>query len=62
MNRVVCTDLLFLLSWQEVLGQESSPAQDGSELNALKEGVKMLSYEKAALQEKLKKLSKAKKG
>jgi predicted nuclease with TOPRIM domain len=53
---------LFLLSWQEVLGYEGSPAQDGSELNALKVRVKMLSSEKAALQEKLKKLSKAKKG
>ena len=62
MNRAVCTDPLFLLSWQEVLGQEGSPAQDGSELNALKERVETLSSEKAALQEKLKKLSKAKKG
>ena len=62
MNRVVCTDLLFLLSWQEVLGQEGSQAQDDSELNALRERVKTLSSEKAALQEKLKKLSKAKKG
>ena len=41
-DRVVCTDPLFLLSWQEVLGQEGSPAQDGSELNALKERVKTL--------------------
>ena len=61
MNRVVCTDPLFLLSWQEVLGQEGSPAQEDTELNALKEWVKTLSSEKAALQEKLKKLSKAKK-
>ena len=45
-----------------MLGQEGSPAQDDSELDALKERVKMLSSEKAALQEKLKKLSKAKKG
>jgi len=58
MNRVVCTDPLFLLSWQEVLGQEGSPAQDGSELKALRERVKTLSSEKASLQEKL---SKAKK-
>ena len=43
-------------------GQEGSPAQDDTELNALKERVKLLSSEKAALQEKLKKLSKAKKG
>ena len=52
----------FVLFWQEVLGQEGSPAQDDTELNALKERVKTLSSEKAALQEKLKKLSKAKKG
>jgi predicted nuclease with TOPRIM domain len=45
-----------------VLGQEGSQAPDGSELNALRERVKMLSSEKAALQEKIKKLSKAKKG
>ena len=59
---MVCTDPLFFTFWQEVLGQEGSQAQDNSELNALKERVKMLSSEKAALQEKLKKLSKAKKG
>ena len=52
----------FVLFGQEVLGQEGSPTQDDTELNALKERVKMLSSEKAALQEKLKKLSKAKKG
>jgi len=52
---------LFLLFWQEVLEQEGSQAQDDSELNALRERVKTLSSEKAALQEKLKKLSKAKK-
>jgi len=45
-----------------VLGQEGSLPQDNSELNALKERVKMLSSEKAALEEKLKKLSKAKRG
>ena len=50
------------LFWQEVLEQEGSPVQDDIELNALKERVKMISSEKAALQEKLKKLSKAKKG
>ena len=44
-----------------MLGQEGSQVQDGSELNALKKQVKTLSSEKAALQEKLKKLSKAKK-
>ena len=52
--------LLLLITWQEVLGQEG--AQDDTELSALKERVKMLSSEKAVLQEKLKKLSKAKKG
>ena len=49
------------LFWQEVLEQEGSIPQDDTELNALKERVKTLSSEKAALQEKLKKLSKAKK-
>ena len=53
---------LFVLFWQEVLEQEGSPVQDDIELNALKERVKMISSEKAALQEKLKILSKAKKG
>ena len=47
---------------QEVLGQEGSQAQDDSELNTLRERVKMLSSEKATLHEKIKKLSKAKKG
>ena len=51
-----------MLFWQEVLEPEGSPAQDDTELNAPKERVKTLSSEKAALQEKLKKLSKAKKG
>ena len=51
MNRVVCTDPLFLLFWQEVLGEEGSQPQDNSELVALKERVKTLSFEKAALQE-----------
>ena len=45
-----------------MLGEEGSQPQDNSELNALKERVKTLSSEKAALQEQLKKLSKAKKG
>ena len=53
---------IFMLFWQEVLGQEGGQTQDDSELNALRERVKTLSSEKAALQEKLKKLSKAKKG
>ena len=62
MNRVVCTDPLFLLFWQEVLGEEGSQPQDNSELIALKERVKTLSSEKAAHHEKMKKLCKAKKG
>ena len=45
-----------------MLGQEVSQAQDITELNALKERVKMLTSEKAALHERIKKLSKAKKG
>ena len=40
----------------------SSQSPDNSELDVLRERVKMLSSEKAALQERLKKLSKAKKG
>jgi hypothetical protein len=47
---------------QEALGQEGGQAQDDTELNALREHVKMLSSEKAALQGKLKKLSQSKKG
>ena len=56
------TDIFVFIPWQEVLGQEGSPAQDDTELNTLKERVKTLSSEKAALQEKLKELSQAKKG
>ena len=44
------------------MGEEGSQPQDNSELVALKERVKTLSFEKAALHEKIKKLSKAKKG
>ena len=58
----VCTDLFVLYFWQEVLEQGSSQPQDGSELIAVREQVKKLSSEKAILQEKNKKLSKAKKG
>jgi predicted nuclease with TOPRIM domain len=47
---------------QEALGREGGQAQDDTELNALKERVKTLSSEKAALQGKLKKLSQSKKG
>ena len=45
-----------------MLGQEGGQAQDEPELNALREQAKTLSSEKAALHEKIKKLSKAKKG
>ena len=62
LDRVVYTDPLVFTFWHEVLGQDGSQAQDGSELNALRERVKTLSSEKAALQEKLMKLSKVKKG
>ena len=48
--------------YRKSIGQEGVQAWDDFELNALRERVKMLSSEKAALQEKLKKLSKAKKG
>jgi predicted nuclease with TOPRIM domain len=44
-----------------VLEEGNSQPPDNAELNALKERVKMLSSEKVALQEKIKKLSKAKK-
>jgi len=47
---------------QEALGQEGGQAQDNTELNALRERVKTLSFEKTALQGKLKKLSQTKKG
>ena len=52
---------LILYFWQEALEQETSLPQDNSELDALREQVKKLSSEKAALQEKNKKLAKAKK-
>ena len=44
------------------MGQEGGQAQDVTELDALREKVKTLSSEKAALQGKLKKLSQSKKG
>ena len=47
---------------QEALGQEGGEAQYDSELKALRERVKTLLSEKAALQGKLKKLSQSKKG
>jgi len=53
---------LILYFWQEALEQETSLPQDNSELDALREQVKKLSSEKAALQEKNKKLTKSKKG
>ena len=40
----------------------SSQPSDNAKLNAMREWVKTFSSEKAALQEKIKKLSKAKKG
>ena len=55
------TDLVFY-SWQEVLELGSSQPRDNSELVALRKQVEKLSFEKAALQEKNKKISKAKKG
>ena len=56
------SSVLIFLFLQEALGRESGQAQDDTELNALKERVKMLSSEKAALQGKLKKLSQSKNG
>ena len=47
---------------QEALGREGGQSQDEIELNALKEMVKTLSSEKAALEGKLIKLSQSKKG
>ena len=47
---------------QEALGWKGIQSQDEAELNALKERVKTLSSEKAALEGKLKKLSQSKKG
>ena len=47
---------------QEALGREAGQARDDTELNALRERVKTLSSEKAALEGKLKKLSQPKKG
>ena len=53
---------MLYIFWQEVLEQVTSQPQYNSELDALREKVKKLSFEKAALEEKKKKLSKAKKG
>ena len=47
--------------WQEVLDQGTSLPQDNSELDTLREQIKKVSSEKASLQEKNEKLSKAKK-
>ena len=55
------SSILIFLFLQEALGRKGSQSQDKSELNALKERVKMLSYEKTALEGKLK-LSQSKKG
>ena len=54
--------MLIFLFLQEALGREGVQAQDDIELNALRDWVKMLASKKAALQEKLKKLSQTKKG
>ena len=48
-DRVISTDLFVFISWQEVLGEGSSQPPDNSELDALREQVKTLSSEKAAL-------------
>ena len=56
------SSILIFLFMQEALGQEVDQSQDETELNALKERVKTLSSEKAALEGKLKKLSESKKG
>ena len=47
---------------QEALGLEGGQSQEEIELNALKERVKTLSSEKAALEGRLKKFSQSKKG
>ena len=46
---------------QEALGRKGVQMPDETELNTLKERVKMLSYEKTALEGKLKKLFQSKK-
>ena len=56
------SSLPILLFFAGSIGQGGGQAQDDKELNALREQVKMLSSEKAALQGKLKKLSQSKKG
>ena len=52
LDRVVDTDPLIFTFWPEVLEQESSQPPDSS-LDALRERVKTLSSEKAALHEKI---------
>ena len=56
------SSILIFLFLQEALGREGGRSQDETELNALKERVKMLSSEKTALEGMLKKLSQSKKG
>ena len=55
------SSILIFLFLQEALGREGGRSQDETELSALKERVKTLSSEKAALEGKLKKLSQSKK-
>ena len=54
--------ILIFLFLQEALRRNGGQSQDEAELNALKERVKTLLFEKTALEGKLKKLSQSKKG
>ena len=56
------SSILIFLFLQEALGWKDGQSQDEAEINALKDRVKTLSSEKAALEGKLKKLSQSKKG
>ena len=56
------SSILIFLFLQEAQEREGGRSQDETELNALKERVKMLSSEKTALEGMLKKLSQSKKG
>ena len=61
LDRVMYTDPFVLYFLVGGVRARDQPAQDDSELDALREQVNKLSSKKAALQEKNKKLSKAKK-